>query len=150
MTSPTSALFWACLASTWFLTGLIWFVQVVHYPLFAAVPPEAFGAYHARHTRTTTSVVVVPMLVELLTSAALLAWRPAWMSREAAVAGLILAALVWASTAGVQVPLHARLSRGRDAAAIRRLVRTNAARAALWTAHALLLLAVAARGGRPA
>jgi hypothetical protein len=26
----------ACL--TWFMTGLIWFVQIVHYPLFDADP----------------------------------------------------------------------------------------------------------------
>jgi hypothetical protein len=145
---PACALFWGCLASTWFLTGLIWFVQVVHYPLFAAVPPSAFGAYHARHTRRTTLVVVGPMVLELATSAALLAWRPEAMSRGAAALGLALAVLTWLSTGLVQVPLHARLARGADAAAIRRLVATNATRAALWTAHALLLLAVAARGVR--
>jgi hypothetical protein len=32
-----------CVASTLFMTGLSWFVQVVHYPLFAAVGPDAFA-----------------------------------------------------------------------------------------------------------
>lgn len=31
--------------STIFMTGLIWFVQVVHYPLFAAVGREAAAPY---------------------------------------------------------------------------------------------------------
>ena len=42
-----TGIFVANLAATWFMVGLIWFVQVVHYPLFAAVPAgEPFAAYH--------------------------------------------------------------------------------------------------------
>ena len=36
-----------CAAATWFMAGLHWFVQVVHYPLFADVGTERFIAYHA-------------------------------------------------------------------------------------------------------
>ena len=43
--------FLGCLASTLFMTGLIWFVQVVHYPLFDRVESGAFRRYHADHTR---------------------------------------------------------------------------------------------------
>ena len=31
--------------ATWFMTGVIWFVQVVHYPLMARVGAEGFAAY---------------------------------------------------------------------------------------------------------
>ena len=36
-------------AATLFMTGLIWFVQVVHYPLFAFVSGPGAAAYAARH-----------------------------------------------------------------------------------------------------
>ena len=49
----------ACLASTLFMTGLIWFVQVVHYPLFSEVEPGDFLRYHAAHPRRTTRVVLL-------------------------------------------------------------------------------------------
>jgi hypothetical protein len=49
-------------------------------------------------------------------------------------------ALVWLSTAFVQVPLHARLSAGFDTRAHRRLVATNWVRTLSWTARGLLAL----------
>jgi len=51
-------------AATWAMTGLIWFVQVVHYPLLSAVGASGFAAYHAAHSRLTTLVVGPLMLVE--------------------------------------------------------------------------------------
>ena len=40
---PTKLTLTACLASTLFMTGVIVFVQVVHYPLFGLVEPRAFA-----------------------------------------------------------------------------------------------------------
>ena len=37
-------------AATMFMVGLIWLVQIVHYPLFAHVGADTFLAYHQRHT----------------------------------------------------------------------------------------------------
>jgi hypothetical protein len=39
------------LAATAAMVGLIWFVQVVHYPLFASVGADEFVAYENAHTR---------------------------------------------------------------------------------------------------
>ena len=47
--------------ATWALVGLIWFVQVVHYPLFASVGPGEFAHYEAQYTRRTARVVGVIM-----------------------------------------------------------------------------------------
>ena len=132
------------LAATLAMAGLIWFVQVVHYPLFAGVGADGFRPYAAEHGRRTTWVVAAPMLAELATGL-LLAWRrPAWVGAGAAWGGLALLAVVWASTGLLQVPRHAELARGWDARAHRRLVRTNWIRTAAWTARGALLAAVAA------
>lgn len=50
--------------ATWFMTGLIWFVQIVHYPLMGAVPGDAFRVYQELHQRRTTWIVGPVMLVE--------------------------------------------------------------------------------------
>ena len=60
--------------STLFMTGLIWFVQVVHYPLFNGVGLADFADYEKRHSDLTTYIVIVPMFAELI-SAALLVWQ---------------------------------------------------------------------------
>lgn len=122
------------LAVTLFMTGVIWFVQVVHYPLFAHVSPPAFTAYQHQHMRRTGWVVAVPMLIEAAL-AILVAWH---VGGRLAVAGLVLLAVVWASTWGWQVPAHRRLERGFDAAAHRRLVATNWVRTVAWTMRAAL------------
>jgi len=134
-----------CLGATLYMTGLIWFVQVVHYPLLGRVSAADFGRFHAEHVRRTTRVVLVPMVLELAGAAWLVARPPAGVGRGLAAAGLAAAGLAWASTALVQVPLHRRLAEGFDPAAVVALVRTNAARTAAWSLHAAIVLAMAAR-----
>jgi hypothetical protein len=128
-------------AATLFMTGLIWFVQIVHYPLFASVGRADFAAYEREHTRRTTLVVGPVMLVEALAAIALLAARPS----PAAWSGLGLLAVIWISTAFLQVPQHNILGFGFDPAAHARLVQTNWLRTAAWTARALLALGLLRR-----
>lgn len=119
-----------------YMLGLIWFVQVVHYPLMGQLSGAAFVAYERLHTRLTTWVTGPPMLVELGTGLWLLAALPgsslAWLN----MAGI---GLLWGSTFFVQVPLHTALSQVFDAELHRRLVRGNWLRTWVWTGRALLL-----------
>jgi hypothetical protein len=129
------------LAATWFMCGVIWFVQVVHYPLFGSVTAEAFAAYERRNTRLTTLVVGPVMVVEALSALALTV-GPLARGGAAPVVGLALLAGIWLSTFLLQVPAHAVLERGFDARAHRRLVRTNWIRTAAWTARGVVALLV--------
>jgi hypothetical protein len=135
------------LAATGVMIGIIWFVQVVHYPLLARVGAEGFAAYEQAHTRLTTFVVGPPMLVELATGV-WLAWHPpAGVERGVMLGGLVLIAVIWISTMALQVPEHGRLERGWDAAAHRRLVRGNLIRTVAWTLRGILVLWIIAGQG---
>lgn len=129
--------------ATWFLVGLIWIVQVVHYPLFAHVGRDRFVEYESSHKARITWVVAPAMFAELGLAVALVfalsgtALTLAWL-------GLGMVALNWILTFFVQVPLHARLSRGFDGAAHRRLVRTNWARTVCWSVRGVLALVLIA------
>jgi hypothetical protein len=127
-------------AATGIMVGVIWFVQVVHYPLFAQVGRDGFAEYEAEHSRRTTLVVVTPMLVELATGAWLVFRTPAGMRRAVFVAGFALIVILWLSTFLLQVPRHAVLGRGWDERAHRALVATNWIRFVAWTARGMLLL----------
>jgi len=127
-------------AATLFMTGLIWFVQIVHYPLFGAVGSDAFRQYEARHADLTTLVVVGPMVTELV-SAGLLVWRrPPLLAAWEAWLGLALVGTIWASTALLQVPRHDALARGFDRSAQLGLVTTNWLRTTAWTVRSVLAL----------
>lgn len=127
------------LVSTWFLVGLIWTIQVVHYPLFAAVGADRFVAYEASHTRLITLVVGPVMLVEAATAGLLVVMRPAAVPAWIAWTGLALVGVIWLSTAVLQVPDHGRLATGFDASAHSHLVGTNWIRTIAWTARGGLL-----------
>lgn len=132
------------LGSTLAMAGLIWFVQIVHYPLFAHVGPERFASYEALHSQLTSLVVVPLMCTEAFTAAALLWLRPPGVSFALAAAGLALVVLIWLSTFFVQVPLHQALAAGFDADAHRRLVGSNWVRTVLWSLRAVVVLWMAA------
>lgn len=122
------------------MTGLIWMVQLVHYPLMALVGTQGFAEYHARHSRRITLIVGPVMALELFTGALLLfplGAIPAWF----ALANLALLLTTWASTGLLQVPRHKRLAQAFDVAVHRQLVGTNWVRTAGWTIRSIALCA---------
>lgn len=132
--------------ATIFMTGIIWFVQVVHYPLMASVGVEGYALYQRAHQRLTTFVVAPPMIVELLAAVALVVWRPVNVPQWAACLGLVLVGLIWTSTAVLQIPAHRRLAEEFDVAVHRRLVRGNWVRTVLWSGRTALASWMLARG----
>lgn len=132
----------AHLVATLVMVGLIWFVQVVHYPLFAAVGVDQFVAYEVAHQRRTSYVVGPPMAVEGVTALVLLFATPDGVDRWLALIGAGLLAVVHASTVFLQVPAHGRLALSHDPLDIRRLVRTNWIRTIGWSARGVVAVAM--------
>lgn len=133
------------LAATAFMAGVIWYVQLVHYPLMEGWPHDDFARWEAAHRGQTGLVVVPAMLVEGLSAILILALRPCGVDRRLAWIGGGLLLAVWASTFVIQVPLHERLSAGWDASAHAWLVESNWLRTALWSAR-LVVAAAMLRG----
>ena len=129
-------------AATLFMVGLIWFVQVVHYPLLSSVGSELFSDYAAAHSRLTTRVVVAPMMIELVTAVVLLRFRPAGVRSTHMGVGLALLVVIWLSTFFLQVPQHEVLLGGFAPEAYHRLVVTNWIRTVCWSARGVLVLCI--------
>lgn len=137
--TPLTALLIAQVVASGMMAGIIWFVQVVHYPLFTIAAPADAGDYARENQRRTSRVVLPPMLVEAAAAAWLAAAPPAGIGQAAAIAGLVMVGLSWASTLAVQMPLHAKLAeRGHEPTIVGALVRSNWPRTLLWTARAVL------------
>lgn len=127
-------------ASTWFLAGLIWMVQRVHYPLFARVGRDGFTTYQAEHSRRITSVLLLPWGVQGVTTAWLLIAPPPSVPRWLTVVVAILAAVPVVVTVIFSVPAHNGLENGFDTTMHRRLTTTNWLRTAAWSLHGALCL----------
>lgn len=133
-------LFLTHLGSSLYMVGLIWFVQVVHYPLFARVGGAEFAAYEQRHTVYVTWVVAPAMLIEAATAVLLFWFRPTAVPSFILWTGLALLGVIWLSTALLQVPCHDVLSRGFDSLVHQRLVSTNWLRTSAWSLRGVLVL----------
>lgn len=152
-------------AATWALVGLIWTIQLVHYPSFAQVASDRWAECHSFHSARITWIVAPLMLTELATGL-LLALQPAaaWarFGEASSLAsappslvppaiafrlGLALIVAIWLATFLLSVPAHNALSRGFDPDVHRHLVQTNWVRTTAWTLRGLLLLAVLIRRG---
>lgn len=122
---------------TFYLTGVIWFVQIVHYPLMAKVGPAHFKTYEESHTWLTTWVVGPQMVAELSTGLLLLvlAWQDPWHW-----VNIFFLAVIWLSTFLIQSPLHSRLIGEFKTAWHQKLVKSNWIRTIAWTARSLILI----------
>jgi hypothetical protein len=122
------------------MVGVIWFAQVVHYPLLAEVGQEGFPEYEFDNMRRTGWVVTPPMVVEGLTALTLIWLRPEGVLLVQVWTGLALLGVIWLSTIFLQVPKHNRLARGFDTRAHQALLATNWVRTAAWSARGLVVL----------
>lgn len=130
----------AQVAVTWSLVGLIWTIQVVHYPLMSRVGEARYADYQREHMRRITWLVGPLMLAEV--GLALALWLRATTPNEERlgwIGGLLLLA-IWGATAAFSVPAHGRLEGGFDERAHARLVATNWIRTAAWTLRGALAL----------
>lgn len=125
------------LAATLYMTGVIWFVQLVHYPLFDRVT-QHFPEFAMTHATRTGSVVMAPMILELGTTVALYWHWPSDLPKFWYAVNLLSVLVIWASTFLLQVPCHEQLQIKFDAAIHRKLVNSNWIRTLIWTLRSFL------------
>lgn len=128
------------LLCTFSMTGIIWFVQIVHYPLMRRVGKGRFTRYLQTHMVLTTFVVAPVMLIEAVAVVYGLLVPTAWLDGEAAQLGAVLLLVIWLVTFFVHVPGHRRLSREFEARAYRRILFGNWIRAYAWSFRTIILV----------
>ena len=126
------------LFTTVFMTGVIWMIQVLHYPLFNMVGRENFSAYEAAHSNLISLIVAPAMLLELGFTAWIFFAPPASVPSSLNWLNTILLAIIWLSTAFLQVPQHSILSSGFNEKAYQFLVNSNWIRTVAWSARAVI------------
>ena len=133
-------IFWINIASTWFMVGLIWIVQIVHYPLFGYVGSKEFSTYHEKHKILISPIVGIVMIVELVTAGILIFQIPKGIPNWTAIVGIILLGVIWFSTLFLQIPYHNKLSSKFDKNVLMILVNTNWIRTICWSLRGVIVL----------
>jgi hypothetical protein len=147
MPEPSELLVLVHLASTLFMVGMIWTVQIVHYPLMPLVGTERFVDYELAHAPRMAAVVMLPWTLQGLTVAGLIVATPEGVATALVWGAAIAAAIPVLVTVVASVPAHGRLAQGFDGRVHRRLVMTNWIRTAAWTAHGFIAVGIAVTAG---
>lgn len=107
---------------------------MVHYPLVARVGSKGFALCSEAHPRLTAYPIGPPALVEASSAPLLVFRRPEGVPLAASLMSFTLVAVVWLSTALLQVPRHTTLGSGLDQRVWGRLVLSNRMRTVAWSA----------------
>ncbi len=125
-------------AATWYMVGLIWLIQIVHYPMFEFFDSASFKSTHTFHSTAITFVVMPAMLLKLALAAVIL-WQRGPLNAPALV-GFGLVVLIWMATFFVLVPLHGRLqTNGFQPQIHASLCRRNWLRTIAWSARGVIV-----------
>ncbi|MFZ1730776.1 MAG: hypothetical protein WBQ23_02715 [Bacteroidota bacterium] len=125
---------------TFAMTGIIWFVQIVHYPLMRKVGKGRFSRYAQMHFVLTAFVVGPLMFLEAAAVVFGLLHSTPWITTDAARLGAVLLLIIWVATFALHIPQHRKLEREFEAKAYRRLLFGNWVRCYAWSFRSIILV----------
>ena len=127
------------LIATSIMVGVIWVIQLVHYPSFHFIELKQYTTFQRFHMSRISFVVIPAMLTELFTLILfIISTDP--IDTLVTVSGLLLV-LIWLMTAVFFSGVHQKLTLGYDKTVVDKLVKLNWGRTMLWTLRLLLIYA---------
>lgn len=127
----------ACL--TWIMIGIIWYTQIIHYPLYSKIK-EGFVEYERAHIKRTSFIFAPLMFTEVVTAILLLGHAPGGLLTILATINLIFLIFVWLSTFLFQIHQHHKLAVRFSEKLLNRLISTNWIRTIFWSLKGLIMI----------
>ena len=124
--------------STSIMVGVIWVIQLLHYPSFHFIGDQKYIEFQHFHMQRI-SIIVIPAMLTELASALLLAYF-----FESSLTIILLALVIgnWAITLIFFTNMHQKLTDGYDHSIVNRLVQINWSRTGLWSLRLIILLSI--------
>ena len=119
------------------MTGVIWVIQIVHYPSFHFIEKELYTAFQKFHMNKISIIVIPIMLAELITGMMLFLDKSA--KSPFLIVSFVILVLIWLITGVFFSKAHNELIAGYQELVINQLVAMNWIRTLLWTLRLLLL-----------
>lgn len=127
--------------TTWVLLGILWFIQLVHYPLFRRIK-ENFVQYERDHLRRTASLLVPIAVVDIALNVMLVISLEKGSCIFLISFALAMNIITWLSVFFFQVAEHHSLSDHFSKKIVHKLVKTNWVSTIAWTVKAALIFAL--------
>ena len=119
------------------MTGVIWVIQIVHYPSFHFIEKELYTAFQKFHMNKISIIVIPIMLAELITGMMLFLDKSS--KSPFLIISFVILVLIWLITGAFFTKAHNELIAGYQELGVNQLVAMNWIRTLLWTLRLLLL-----------
>ena len=119
------------------MVGVIWVIQLVHYPSFHFIKPDIYTVFQKFHMEKI-SIIVMPMMIAELITVLLLLYNED-SKNILIIISFILLIIIWGITAVFFSGVHNKLIAGYQETIVNNLVVMNWIRTLLWTMRLLLL-----------
>ena len=126
------------IVSTSLMVGVIWIMQLVHYPSFNFINVEEYKSFQEFHMKRI-SLIVIPVMIMELTSGVLIFWI---YQTDNIFFNISLFCLffIWFLTAILFSKMHQKLTWGYQISIVTKLVNLNWLRTISWTLRLGLVL----------
>ena len=124
--------------STSVMVGVIWVIQLLHYPSFHFISEKKYIEFQHFHMQRISFIVIPVMLIESA-SALLLAY---FFRSSLTIILLALLLGIWGITFIFFTNMHQKLTNGYDPSIVDRLIQINWSRTILWSFRLIILLSI--------
>ena len=125
------------LIATSVMVGVIWIIQLVHYPSFHFIERNQYTSFQRFHMSRISYVVIPAMLTELFTLILIIISMD--QVDPIILASALLLIVIWLMTAVFFSGVHQKLTLGYDQTVVEKLVKLNWGRTLLWTLRLLII-----------
>ena len=122
--------------STSLMVGIIWVIQLLHYPAFNFIKESDYVEFQHFHMQRISFIVVPVMILELF-SAFMLVY---YLWSNLLILCLIILLFIWLITFVFFTKLHQSLLDGYDKKIVDKLVKINWSRTVLWSLRLIILI----------
>ena len=122
--------------STSLMVGIIWVIQLLHYPTFHFIEESDYVEFQHFHMQRISFIVVPVMIIELLSGFMLVYY----FRSNLLILCLIILLVIWLITFVFFTKLHQSLLGGYDKIIVDKLVQINWSRTVLWSLRLIILI----------
>ena len=122
--------------STSLMVGIIWVIQLLHYPTFHFIKESDYVEFQHFHMQRISFIVVPVMIIELLSGFMLVYY----LRSNLLTICLIILLFIWLITFVFFTKLHQSLLDGYNKTIVDKLVKINWSRTILWSLRLIILI----------
>jgi len=130
------------LISTLLIAGILWFVQLVHYPLFNEIPAKNMVNYGYYHMQKISGIINLLFIVDFITIVFLLLLVNSDLSATLMVINISIFLFIVFLTRITFLPIHQQLSKNPNSTLIAKLINLNWIRTLVWSLKVIFLLII--------